>query len=329
MVGGPVRAADHGSVERARPVTKFIIRRLVQAILVIAVATAVIFICLIAIGDPFSSSGEKTVPPDIQAALRAKFGLDKSLPMQYLTYLGNLFTFDLGIDFEQRRQVSEMLGNAVPATARLALVAIIIDIVIGIVAGIIAAVWRYSFWDVLTTIVTTLAIGLPTFVIGVALRAGFSGEWIFPNVPRSFTAEVPWYQEVLLPAVTLAIVDAAFIARLMRGSMLEVLRADYIRTARAKGLSERKVIGKHALRNSVIPVTTYIGVSLGVLLGGTIVTETVFQYNGVGYLLYGAINDNNNPVIMAIIVFGVIAYVVLSTIVDILYAYLDPRIRLT
>lgn len=248
--------------------------------------------------------------------------------MQYLTYLGNLFTLDLGIDFEQRRDVAGMLGTALPATARLALIAILIDVVIGIIAGIIAAVWRYSFWDVVLTLVTTLAIGLPTFVIGVALRAALSGEWIFPDVPRSFTVEVPWFNEVLLPAVTLAIVDAAFIARLMRGSMLEVLRADYVRTARAKGLSERKVIGKHALRNSVIPVTTYIGVSLGVLLGGAIITETIFQYNGIGYLLYNAINDNNNPVIMAIVVFGVIAYVVLSTVVDILYAFLDPRIRL-
>jgi ABC-type dipeptide/oligopeptide/nickel transport system permease component len=152
--------------------------------------------------------------------------------------------------------------------------------------------------------------------------------WIFPVVPRSFTDEAPWYQEVLLPAFTLAIVDAAFIARLMRGSMLEVLRSDYIRTARAKGLSERTVIGKHAFRNSIIPVVTYVGISIGVLLGGAIITETIFQYNGVGFLLFNSIRNNNQPVIMAIVVFGVISYVVLSLIVDILYAFLDPRIRL-
>jgi ABC-type dipeptide/oligopeptide/nickel transport system permease component len=147
-------------------------------------------------------------------------------------------------------------------------------------------------------------------------------------VPRSFTIEVPWIQEVILPAFTLAIVDAAFVARLMRGSMLEVLRADYIRTARAKGLSERKVIGKHAFRNSIIPVVTYVGVSIGVLLGGAIITETIFQYHGLGYLLYQSIVQNNNPVVMAIVVFGVLSYVMLSTLVDILYAFLDPRIRL-
>lgn len=308
--------------------TKFIIRRFAHMVLVIIAATLLIFLGLFVLGDPFTSSGDKVVPPDIQEALKAKFGMDKSVPMQYLTYLGNLFTGDLGIDFEQRRQVTELLGNALPLTLRLAVMAILIDITIGIIAGVIAAVWRYSFWDVLVTVITTFAIGIPTFVIGVGLRAGLSGELFFPVVPRPFTVEVPWYQEVLLPAFTLAIVDAAFIARLMRGSMLEVMRSDYIRTARAKGLSERTVILKHAFRNSIIPVVTYIGVSLGVLLGGALITETIFQYHGVGWLLYQSIAKNNNPVIMAIVVLGVVSYVVLSMIVDILYAFLDPRIRL-
>ena len=151
----------------------------------------------------------------------------------------------------------------------------------------------------------------------------------FPAVPRNFTVEVPWYQEVLLPALTLAAVDAAFVARLMRGSLLEVLRADYVRTARAKGLPERTVIGRHALRNALIPVVTYAGVSLGVLFGGAIITETIFQYNGVGYLLSRAIVNSNAPVIIAVVVFSVVAYVLLSLLVDILYAVLDPRIRLS
>jgi oligopeptide transport system permease protein len=148
-------------------------------------------------------------------------------------------------------------------------------------------------------------------------------------VPRTFTEVAPWYTEVLLPALTLAIIDAAFIARLMRGSMLEVLRMDYIRTARAKGLGERTVIMKHAFRNSIIPVVTYVGIGLGALLGGAIITETLFQYNGIGFLLYKSILQNNNPVIMAIVTFAVLVYVFLSMIVDILYAYLDPRIRLS
>lgn len=308
---------------------KFIIRRTAQAVLVVIAATALIFIGLFVFGDPFASNGDKVVPPETQAALRAKFGMDKSVPMQYLTYLGNMLTGDLGIDFNQRREVSEMIGEALPYTVRLAALAITIDVLIGVVAGIIAAVWRYSFWDVLVTILTTLSIGVPTFVIGVALRQGLSGELFFPLVPRPFTVEAPWYQEIILPAVTLAIVDAAFIARLMRGSMLEVLRSDYIRTARAKGLSEATVILKHALRNSIIPVVTYVGIGIGILLGGAIITETIFQYHGVGFLLVRAIGSNNNPVIMAVTTFGVLSYVVLSMVVDILYAALDPRIRLS
>jgi oligopeptide transport system permease protein len=309
-------------------VAKFIIRRLAQAVLVIIAATFLIYVGLIAIGDPFSSSGDKVVPIDVQQTLRAKFGMDKPFIMQYLTYLGNLFTGDFGIDFEQRRPVADMLSTAVPKTARLAGLAIVIDVVIGVTAGIIAAVWRYSVWDVLVTIITTVAIGVPTFIIGVALRVNLSGVWFFPVVPHSFTQDVNWFSETILPAITLAVVDAAFIARLMRGSMLEVLRADYIRTARAKGISERRVIGKHAFRNSIIPVTTYVGISLGVLMGGAIITESIFQYNGVGFLLATSIARNNNPVIMAIVLFGVLTYILLSMIVDILYAFLDPRIRL-
>lgn len=313
---------------KAGKMGRFILRRVVQAVLVILAATLLIFLATFAIGDPFASSGEKAVPPDIAAANRAKFGLDKPLPLQYLIYLGNMVRGDFGIDFEQHRPVSQMLEAAIPNTVRLAIVAIILDVLIGVIAGVIAAVKRYSFWDVLVTVLATLAIGIPVFVIGVVLVANVAGWGPFPSVPRSFLVQVPWYREVLLPAFTLAIIDAAFIARLMRGSMLEVLRADYIRTARAKGLSERRVIGKHAMRNSLIPVVTYTGVSLGVLFGGAIITETIFQYNGVGYLLSTAIVKSNAPVIIAVVVFSVVAYVVLSTIVDILYAFLDPRIRL-
>lgn len=306
----------------------FILRRGVQAVLVLLVATLVIFLATFALGDPFASTGEKVVPPQVQAINRAKFGLDKPLPIQYLTYLGNLVHLDFGIDFDQRRQVSSMLAETLPNTIRLALVAILIDVLIGVVAGVIAAVKRYSFWDVLVTVLSTLAIGIPTFVIGIVLVGFVSGSWIFPVVPRSFTVQVPWYQEVLLPAFTLAIIDAAFIARLMRGSMLEVLRSDYIRTARAKGLSERTVIGKHAMRNSMIPVVTYVRISLGILLGGAIITETIFQYNGIGYLLARAIQNSNVPVIIAVVVVSVLIFVLLSLVVDILYAFLDPRIRL-
>jgi len=307
---------------------RFVLRRTAQAVLVVVAATALVFLATFALGDPFASSGEKAVPPAVAAANRAKFGLDEPLPVQFLTYLGNLARLDFGVDFDQGRPVSRMLAETVPNTVRLALVAIVIDVAVGVAAGILAATRRHSVWDVLVTVFSTIGIGVPVFVLGVGMVATLAGVGPFPPVPRGFTATVPWYREVLLPAITLAAIDAAFIARLMRGSMLEVLRADYIRTARAKGLPERAVIGRHALRNALIPVVTYAGVSLGVLFGGAIITETIFQYNGVGYLLSRAIVNNNAPVIIAVVVFSVVAYVLLSLVVDIAYAVLDPRIRL-
>src|SRR5882672_891342 len=158
---------------------KFVIRRLAQAILVIVTAMLLIFLALFALGNPFASNGDKVVPPDTQALLKAKFGLDKPLPLQFLIYLKNMFSGDFGVDFDQRRNVSELLSAAVPATVRLTLVAIIIDILIGVLAGIIAAVWRYSFWDVLVTLLSTLALGVPTFVIGLTLRANVTGLLFF------------------------------------------------------------------------------------------------------------------------------------------------------
>jgi len=310
-------------------VGRFILRRSAQAVLVVVAATFLIFLATFALGDPFASSGEKAVPPAIAAANRARFGLDQPLIVQYLTYLGNIVRLDFGVDFNQGRPVSQMLAETVPNTVRLALVAVAVDVLIGVAAGVVAAIRRYSVWDVLVTVFSTVGIGVPVFVVGIVLVANVAGWGPFPAVPRSFTVEVPWYQEVLLPALTLAAADAAFVARLMRSSMLEVLRADYIRTARAKGLAERTVIGRHALRNCLIPVVTYAGVSLGVLIGGAIITETIFQYNGVGYLLSRAIVDSNAPVVIAVVVFSVVTYVLLSLLVDILYAVLDPRIRLS
>ncbi|MBN9758676.1 Dipeptide transport system permease protein DppB [Pseudonocardia sp. Ae406_Ps2] len=308
---------------------RFILRRLLQGILVVVVTAFLIFIATFSLGDPFASTGEKVVPPEVAAINRAKFGLDQPLPVQFVNYLGNMVTGDFGLDFDQRRPVSQLLAETVPNTILLAVVALLFLVLFGVTAGVIAAVRRYSFWDVFVTVVSTIGIGVPVFVVAIFLVANVSGVGPFPPVPRSFLEEVPWYWDVILPAFTLAIIESAFVARLMRGSMLEVLQADYIRTARAKGLSERTVIGKHAMRTSLLPVVTFVGLTLGTYIGGAIVTETVFQYNGAGFLLARAITNNNAPVIMAVVVYSVVAYVLLSMLVDILYAYLDPRIRLS
>ncbi len=311
----------------------FIARRFAQATIAIIVTTFVVYIGLIQLGDPFSDKYEKTVRPEVQAALRAKFGMDKPFFLRYLIYLKNLATGDLGIDFDKRRPVGELMSEAAPNTLRLAIVAIAIVMLIGVTAGVLAAVFRSPFMDMLVAVVAVLAVSIPSFVIGVMLRGHVSGLHlsgieIFPAIPHSFLVEVPWYKEVLLPAVTLAVHETAFVARLMQTSTMEVLGADYIRTARAKGLSWFTVVRKHVVRNALLPVVNYAGISLGILMGGALIIESIFQYNGIGRLFVNALLSNNNPIILAVAVYSLITFIVLSALVDMLSAYLDPRIRL-
>ena len=212
---------------------KFAARRFAQAVVVVFVSTFLMYVGIFQLGDPFKTIGEKMIPPDHQAMLRSSFGLDKPFYLQYLIYVKNLFTGQLGVDFDQRRPVWDLLTAVAPNTIRLAILVVIINIVVGVLAGVIAAVWKDSFWDALVTVSTILLLCIPLFATGVALRRGLSGLHVFgvelfPMIPHSYLVEVPWYREVLLPALTLAVVDIAFISRLMRASMIEVLHADYL-----------------------------------------------------------------------------------------------------
>jgi oligopeptide transport system permease protein len=307
---------------------KFILRRMLHMVVVLLGATLVLFACLFVIpGDPVGSlGGDRARDPATAQLLRERYGLDKPLPVQYVNYLGRTIQGDLGEDYRQRRSVNEILRPKLLNTAKLALAAIVIDIGIGIVAGLIAAVYRYSFWDVLVTLLTTLAIGFPVFVIGLLLQNTFALKL---GILPLFGMQAGFPKAYILPAFTLAIIDAALVARLMRGTMLEVMRADYIRTAYAKGLSKQVVILKHALRNSIIPVVTYLGISLGTLMGGAIITEAIFNWDGIGLALINAIQQQNNPIVIAVVTYSVAIFVVLNLVVDILYAVLDPRIRLS
>ena len=307
---------------------KFILRRMLHMVVVLLGATLVLFACLFVIpGDPVGSlGGDRARDPATAQLLRERYGLDKPLPVQYVNYLGRTLQGDLGEDYRQRRSVNEILRPKLVNTAKLALAAMVIDIFIGILAGLIAAVYRYSFWDVLVTLLTTLAIGFPTFVIGLLLQNTFALKL---GILPLFGMQAGFPRAYILPAFTLAIIDAALVARLMRGTMLEVMRADYIRTAYAKGLSKRVVILKHALRNSIIPVVTYLGISLGTLMGGAIITEAIFNWDGIGLALINAIQQQNNPIVIAVVTYSVAIFVVLNLLVDILYAVLDPRIRLS
>ncbi|MFJ3907539.1 oligopeptide transport system permease protein [Streptomyces sp. 2132.2] len=303
----------------------YVIRRLGQMVVVLFGATVVLFACLFVLpGDPVGSlGGDKARDPAVVQQLRERYGLNDPLPVQYGNFVKNLAKGDLGEDYTQRRPVTEVLSPKLVNTAELAVAAIVIDIAIGLLAGMIAALFRYSFWDVLITLLTTLAVGFPSFVIGMVLLSTFVVDlgW-FPLISDGS------FNSLILPAFTLAILDAALVARLMRGTMLEVLKADYVKTAVAKGLPRRTVLFKHVMRNSIIPVITYLGISFGSLLGGALITEAIFNWDGIGLALVMAIQQQNNPIIIGVVSFGVAVFVVLNLIVDLLYAVLDPRIRL-
>jgi len=313
---------------------KFVIRRLLQMVVVLFGATFVLFSFLFIIpGNPIDTiSGGKARDPVIVRELTRHYALDKPVYVQYWHYVSNVLRGNLGTSYKQGRPVSTILHHDLGRTVQLALVAIAIEIVIGILAGIVAAVSRYSWYDVLTTIATTFAVGVPVVVLGLLLQEGLAiktahlhGFWRFLRFP--LIGRHGW-KSFVLPGFTLAVIDLAFVTRLMRGTLLEVLRADYVRTARAKGLSERTVILKHALRNAVIPVLTYVGISFGTLLGGALITEQIFAWGGIGQELVGAIQIQDNPIIVAVTSYSVFVFVVLSLVVDLAYAAIDPRIRL-
>lgn len=310
----------------------FLARRAANALFVLLVTTFGALVAVTEWGDPFRMIGERTQTPEARAMLNETFGLDKPLFVRYLVYVGHLATGDLGIDFERRRPVIDLLAAAAPNTLRLALVALAIQAVVGVTLGIVAARLRHSFADLAITAASVTVTVIPLFVIGVWVRDTFSGATVFgwtafPAIPRTIGIETTWLQELTLPAVTLGVSALAFTVVLARGAMIEVLDADYVRTARAKGLSEREVVFKHAARNAMIPVAELAAIQLGALMGGTILVEAVFQYPGVGYLFVRGMGENNHPVMLAISVYSVTLFVFVLMCADLLTAWLDPRIR--
>ena len=306
---------------------KYVVRRLLQMMLVLFGASIILFLCLFVVpGDPIATSqGEgRQLDASTRAALERRYNLDKPLPQQYAGYVARLAQGDLGESYVYRRSVNTILREKLGNTAKLALAAIVLMTTLGIVAGVIAAVFRYSFLDVLVTLSTTVAIGVPPVVVGLALQNVFAINlrWL-PLQGQSAGSRA-----IILPALALASVETALTSRIMRGTMSEVMRADYIRTAYAKGLSKRVVIFKHALRNSIIPVLTYLGIAFGGLLGGALITETVFNWNGIGLALVGAIQSQDNPIVLGVVTYGVLVFVLVNLVVDVAYAFLDPRIRL-
>jgi oligopeptide transport system permease protein len=303
-------------------VGKYIIRRLLQMIPVIIGVTFIIYVAVFALGDPtVGRCGERACPEGYIAKFRADYNLDKPVLVQYLLYMGNLLQGDLGTNFFGNRVIDELAARW-PVTLKLGLMALVIESVIGITAGVVAGIRRGKFIDSLVTVTTLLLISIPIFVIGSfsQLIFGVRLGW-FP-----VTATQGTFYQLIMPAFVLASVSLAYIARLMRANLSENLRADYVRTAKAKGLTNRRTVGVHTLRNSLIPVITYIGIDVGALMGGAIVTERIFNVNGIGNFLYRSINQKDGTSVVATVTCLVLIYLLVNLLVDILYGFLDPRI---
>ncbi len=303
----------------------YIGRRLLQMIPVFIGATLLIYFMVFSLpGDPvIALGGERGMSEAAADRLRADFNLDKPFIVQYLLYLKGIFTLDFGTSFSGR-PVIDVVKAAFPTTAKLAIMAITFEAILGIVFGLIAGLRKGKFFDATVLVVSLLVIAVPTFVIGFVLQyfIGVKLGWLPTTVGSNVT-----FMTLLMPALVLGAVSFAYVLRLTRTSVAENLSADYVRTAYAKGLPRRRVITAHVLRNSLIPVVTFLGADLGALMGGAIVTEGIFNINGVGGSLYQAIQRGEAPTVVSLTTLLVVVYIAANLLVDLLYAALDPRIR--
>lgn len=336
--------------------TRFVVTRAIRLIAVLIAITLFSFLFLNLIpGDPATVRLGEHATPEQVAALRAQFGLDKPWYVQLGIYLEHVAHGDLGISIDDQEPVAGKLEQYFPATVELAFGAILFAMIVGIPAGIAAAVWRGTALDALTMVAMLLGVSIPVFWLGwmlvyvFAVLPGNIGLNLFPisgridaqyfiparthlvvldallsgNGPAALDAL--WH--LILPSITLGTIPLAIVAKITRSGMLEVLQSDYVRTARAKGLSARTVIAKHALRNALIPIITVVGLQTGLLLGGAVLTESIFAWPGVGRLAYEAISNRDMPVINGCVLLFATVFVVVNALVDILYAVANPRIR--
>lgn len=301
----------------------YIRRRLLQSIIVVwGVSVLVFFLLRLAPGDPVSLLLAETASEEQMDAVREKWGLNEPIPVQYMVFLGRALQGDLGDSLFFQEPAMNVLMERMPATLQLSAVALLFSLSVAIPVGMLSALKRDTFWDYLGTSLAMLGQAIPPYWLGIMLILIFSvGLGWFPTSGRGTI----WH--LVLPAITLGSVLMALITRLVRSGMLDVLGEDYIRTARAKGLHERRVIVRHALRNILIPLVTVVGLQLGALFGGAVITESIFAWPGVGRLALQAINARDYPMVQASVLFISVVYVFLNLAVDILYVYLDPRIR--
>jgi oligopeptide transport system permease protein len=305
-------------------VFRYLVRRLLQMMLVFVATTFIVYALMYWTGgDPIQAlAGERPVSPTQRAQLIKEYGLDQPFLVRYWNYLTSLLQGDFGKSLTGR-DVGDIISDALPRTAQLALIAIITTIVFGVTAGIIAAMRRGGIFDNSTLVFTLIIIGIPIVVLA-------------PLAQFIFTIKLPWFPTTAgagtlysytLPGVILGALSVATAMRLTRASFIENARSDYVRTARSKGLPRRRIVGVHILRNSLIPIVTFLGIELGTLMAGAIVTEGVFNVPGIGFNLARALRTEDTPLVVGIVSVLVIIFLVANLIVDLLYAVLDPRIR--
>jgi peptide/nickel transport system permease protein len=323
--------------------TTYILRRLVQSVVVVIGVTLLAFISLHLAGDPTYLYVSERASAEEIAAARIALGFDKPLPEQYLNYVGGLLRGDLGISLRSRQPAANMVLERLPATLELTLFALVLSISLAIPIGVLSATRRGTPLDSGVMLLAMFGQSIPSFWLGIMLILffGLTLRWLpisgyvpvlQPMLNGDFAAAIDnlpnALRHLVLPGITIATFSLSRNARLVRSAMLEVLNQDYVRTARAKGLSSRAVVFRHAFRNALIPVVTIIGLEFGFLLSGVVVTETVFSWPGMGRLVFNAITQRDIPVVQAAVVVFSLVFVMLNLIVDLLYARLDPRIRI-
>jgi peptide/nickel transport system permease protein len=316
----------------------FILRRLAQAVLVMVSVALIAFMLFQYVGDPVVFLLGQDATPEQVRELRSDLGLDQPFVVQFWHFLANAVQGEFGISLRQGAKVSRLIGERLPATLELALVAGVLALVVGIPMGVYAALKRGTFVSQLFMTISLLGVSLPTFLIGILLILVFSVYlgWL-PSFGRGEVVQMGWWStglltsngwtHIVLPAITLAIFQLTLIMRLVRAEMLEVLRTDYIKFARARGLTNRAVHFGHALKNTLVPVMTITGLQLGGLIAFAIITETVFQWPGMGLLFIQAVTFADIPVMAAYLCLIALIFVVINLIVDLLYFAVDPRLR--
>ena len=304
---------------------RYVGRRLLQMIPVFFGATLLIYALVFLMpGDPVQAlGGDRGLSAAAEARVRAEYNLDKPFIVQYLLYLKGVFSLDFGTTFSGR-PVTEVMAHAFPVTIKLAVMALVFETIFGVAFGVIAGIRRGGIFDSTVLVMSLFVIAVPSFVIGFVLQFVVGVKWKL--LPVTVGANDS-FQALLMPAIVLGALSFAYVLRLTRQSVSENLTADYVRTARAKGLSNGAVMGRHVLRNSLIPVVTYIGTDLGGLMAGAIVTEGIFGISGVGGTMYQAILKGEPTTVVSFTMVLVIVYIFANLLVDLIYALLDPRIR--